>query len=755
MAFEKVYGTPVSFTTYTVGKINDYLGVDGIAGGYAYQQVAKQMSVSTRDGFNAGLMNQLKDAIEAQCPAEVLYMRFTYNSSVITAGNVTITDLALGIAFSSKADSLIIGSVFDAARSVGWFNEFYKACNMGMGTAVWAIYVIKAPPPPKPPVEPIVLPSLPWYASWITPVLQFLVAPITTVIQNLADINVAQGGNLDEIKGLRLELKKRDLPTRLFDPKDVNNPRNIVREAIAGQLPFLTRLINPAEYFAPGASDFDVAAKFPVWWAEANVTTNLLDVAAWVAEAATLGQIEAAGKFVDSLLAIFPLEALMSKVSMAQLEAAWVKPIQRQINAKWLPERPGMSDQMRMVSHGIITLDAFIDNMKGQGLAPEWTQRVWDVHFAHPGYAEINQAYWRGLIKDDELDGYLRLADLDPHFNETVWKPLMEAIPGTGELVNERTKEVIDQAEFEKGLSWWGMKGKWAARIWDAHFNPATWNDFLSAMRRKQTVSIPVAFGAPVTHTFGVDAGKDIDVIKQLSKLADYDERYWDFFKQRMYNDPSPRMSMWSYDIGVVSEEKLREIVHRYGYWPEDEKWYGDMLVHFQERPWVTKYLAAVASAYESGAIDAVELKKRVLAVPRNEAVADWIVKIEDVRKEITVKKPAGTVEKALTLADLKRALLENIITEDAFRIEMGVRGYPAGDIDIIVQLINLDKSAVEAGGRVVALTVTEILNAWRYGVITEDALRIQLATRGLAQDEISTLIETKKRQWSMVTGGD
>jgi hypothetical protein len=755
MAVEKVWGTPFAFTTYSVAALTDYLPETTVAGAYAYQQVKVGISIQQHITVYGGEASALKTAIESQTDAEVVYIKISWNEEQTGFTTFSIADLAVGFVFRSKSDSLILGSVLDAARTVSWFNLLFTLCKMGEGTAVYKAYILQEAAPKPPPVVPVVLPSLPWYASWLTPVLQFLANPITAIIDSLVKANVTQGGQLDEIKGLRLELKKRDLPTRLFDQADPNNARNIVREAISGQLPFLTRLINPEEYFAPGTADNAIAAKFSVWWAEANVTTDLLDVAAWVAEAATLGQIEAAGKFVDSLLAIFPLEALMSKVSMAQLDAAWVKPIQRQVNAKWLPERPGVGDFTRMRARGIIAPDVYTDDLKGQGFAPEWSQRLWDAHFPAPDYASVREAYWRGLVKPEQLDEYLMRADVDPRFNDTIWKPLLEAIPGTGELVNERTKEVIDQAEFEKGLGWWGVKGKWAQRVWDAHFAPATWNDFLSAMRRKQTVSIPVAFGAPVTHTFGVDAAKDIDVIKGLSKLADYDERYWDFFRQRMYNDPSPRMSMWSYDIGVVSEEKLREIVHRYGYLPEDEKWYGDMLVHFQERPWVTKYLMALSSAYIEGAIDAAELKKRVLAIPRNEAVAEWMIKISDVRKEIDAHAPAAEKEKLLGIGDLRRLTVEGIMDMDVFRSELTARGYSYEDAEYLVQLIQLDRVAEVEGKKTVTLSVVEWLNAWRYNVITEDKLRIELSLRGLPQDELETLIALKKKQWTISPGGD
>jgi hypothetical protein len=246
-----------------------------------------------------------------------------------------------------------------------------------------------------------------------------------------------------------------------------------------------------------------------------------------------------------------------------------------------------------------------------------------------------------------------------------------------------------------------------------------------------------------------------MEILQELSILVDYDNRYWDFFKQRVYNDPSYRMIMWGFESGAIDPVSVPDLVHRLGLRPEDEGWYTRFLMTFQERGWITKYIMALASAYIKGVFGADELKKRVLAIPRNEAVANWIIKIADVRKEIAASKAATAGERLLGLADLKAAFREDFMSADVFRAELGARGYDMKDIETMVLLIERDKNVIKAGGKVTGLSVTELLNAWRYGVMREDELRIELSLRGLDQTEITTLLETKKRQWSMIEGGD
>jgi hypothetical protein len=613
-------------------------------------------------------------------------------------------------------------------------------------------------PTPTPIMPPIEIPDLPWYASWLTPIIQYIAnygqSVMNYVFSSLNPIMQAA----DSILKLPKILGEDSVHIAALSMLQVTTSRNAITDAIAGQLPGLTRLINPETYFAPNTADNEIAAKFPVWWSEANTILNILNLTAWSAELATLGQVEAGIKFVDSTLDVFPLKGLMGRVSTAQLEAAWVKPIQRQINAKWLPERPDVNELINEVVKEVLTVEQFIDIMKGQGFAPEWSQRIWDAHFVQPAFQQLQRSYWRGYIKYEELPHYLKLFDLDPRYNEKLWMPLFEEIPPFPELINERVKEVTTQDQFEKGLAGWGFKGEWAKRIWDAHFVPATWMDFLTAMRRKLSVTIPVAEGAPQQHTFGADATRDIEIVKGLSVLADYDPRYWDFFKTRIYNDPSPRMSMWAYDAGAIDDVQMREIVHRYGYTPDAEAWFGDMLIKFQERPWVTRYLTALQTAYIDEAITAEELEKRVIAIPRNKNIAAWMVKIADVRKEILAAKPSAASQKLLTASDLRAAYMLNIIDTDKLRAELLLQGYQLSDIEILVELVNEQKQAVVEGGMKKGLTISELFDAMRYEFKTEEQVQTELMLRGMALDDAQTLIKTRKAKWVMggqVPGGD
>lgn len=504
-------------------------------------------------------------------------------------------------------------------------------------------------------------------------------------------------------------------------------------------------------YFKPettlGALEAELQFWFTKAWQMADKYTTAREIGAF---STLVSGVNVAEYKIKEEEEIWGFTKEMGKINEVIYDIAINERVRQRTNLYYPFKIPDATELINEVVKEVITLDDFKGFMRMQGFAEGHSQHIWDAHYIQPAFQQLQRSYWRGYIKLEELPYYLKLFDLDPRYNEKLWMPLFEEIPPFQELVNERVKEVTTQEQFEKGLAGWGYKGESAKRIWDAHFMPASWTDFLTAMRRKQTVTIPVAEGAPQQHTFGVDAARDIEVVKALSVLADYDPRYWDFFKTRIYGDPSPRMSMWAYDAGAIDEAQMREMVHRYGYTPDAEKWYGDMLIKFQERPWVTRYLTALQTAYIDEAITAEELEARVVAIPRNKSIAAWMVKIADVRKEILAKKPSAESQKLLTDSDLKKGYLLNIIDSDKLRAELMLRGYQLADIEILIEVINEEKQATLEGGMKKGLTIAELFDAMRYEFKTEQQVLTELLLRGMTMDDAQTLISVRKAKWVM-----
>lgn len=399
---------------------------------------------------------------------------------------------------------------------------------------------------------------------------------------------------------------------------------------------------------------------------------------------------------------------------------------------------------------GVISEPQYNTFMAINGFDQTKAELIYNSHYALPDINTIIRSARRGKITEAELSQYFRYADLDPRFDETLWKPLMEEIPATNELINQRVKEVITQETFNNAMKYYGFAPEWSQRIWDAHFNPATWTDFLTAMRRKLTVTIPHAEGSPTQHTFGLDEGKDLEVIRELSLLVDYDPRYQSFFDTRIYNDPTPRMAQWGFESGVLDEEGVRNIVHRYGFTPDTEKWYGDMLLHFRDRAWNNRYLTQLMSNYVNDALTYEELEQKVLEATHSITIAETMKKIGDLRKDLQAKAQASGTEKAISTSELKQMYFYKIKSPEEFRTDMQLRGYSDKDITDIINLFNIQYEQIVSGGRKEGLTVAELFDAYRYEEIDEQELKTNLLLRGMTELDANTLIASKKKKWNI-----
>jgi hypothetical protein len=641
------------------------------------------------------------------------------------------------------------------------------------------------PPPAKPPepapVLPVVeIPDLPWYAAWLRPLIEYLAnfggAVINYVVQTLrvgdafnAIINFPQklidtltgnaGKALKDVGAASVVHATNTIADVKSGSSDWMKPfedalhgigENLAKDAYIGD--YTNKMKNEA------LSGGEAVLKLNEYAEKVRTAVLDADIINAATSAASLGQYNFISPIINDVIELLGVKEISVKAYMAPFERLVVQPSEYQFNA-WFPtKQPDLGSLMDMASKRIVEHDYFLLQCNMLGFNNFWAEKLWKTASQVPGLGDIITAYYREGWTDEKLAEILAKTNIDPTWFGEVWTKIKDLIPPYPDLINMRVKEVISQKDFEKFLLQARYKKEWATRLWDAHFAPATWMDFLTAWRRKETVSIPHAEGAATIHKFGDDLARDVAVLQELSVLVDYDPRYWDFFKTRMYNDPSPRMSMWAYETGTVTEPQLRSVVHRYGYTPDTEQWFGDMLVHFQERPWITRYLTALQAEYIDGVIDAAELEKRVLAIPRNKEVAKWITKIADVRKEMLAAKPGAEKQQLLNAADLRKMYVLDIIDTDKLRAELLLRGYQLMDIEILIELIKEEKQATMEGGMKKGLTISELFDAMRYEFKTEDEVRTELQLRGMAFHDAEVLIKTRKAKWvvgGQVPGGD
>jgi hypothetical protein len=304
-------------------------------------------------------------------------------------------------------------------------------------------------------------------------------------------------------------------------------------------------------------------------------------------------------------------------------------------------------------------------------------------------------------------------------------------IPNYNDLVNMRVKEKITEVEFKGFLSLQGYSNFWAGKIWDAHFNAPNLNDVLTAWRRGS-----------------IDEAR----VDELMVLIDLDPFYKGVFDTRKYIDPPVNMARFMFETGAINSDRVADLVHRAGYSESDAKAVVDYILKFQERRYRTRILTALATGRAYGAFNDEDIRAEVKALGQTDAVADLIIRLADVRAKTEMARITHPKPRLLSLGELKRGFMHNVVDEDAIRTELLTRGYELGQVDLLVSVMNADKVVDVAGGKKAALTVSELKQAFQYSEIGEDALRQTLLLRGLDLSEVDMLINTWKKSWGVVS---
>jgi len=312
------------------------------------------------------------------------------------------------------------------------------------------------------------------------------------------------------------------------------------------------------------------------------------------------------------------------------------------------------------------------------------------------------------------------------HYYNSLYQP---NIPSYQDLVNMRVKEKITQPEFEQNLAYQGYSPLWAGKIWDAHFIPPSLNDFITAWRR-----------GLITET----------QLDEYMILVDLDPLFKSVFDTRKYVTPTLSLARYMFETGAIDAAKVEEIVRLEGYGPEYAPHVTNFIVGFQGRRWRTRYLQALATGFVRGVRTEENVHTAVLEAGYTEDVAKWLIESSKVRLDIEKAKGTGGAAKLLSEGELKRLYAKNHLSADQLRTELQLRGYSTGDVDLLIVMLDEEKVVVSAGGTKVALSVPELLSAMRFGIMTEDAVSVELQLRGLSLGEVGVLLATKKAQWGM-----
>lgn len=195
---------------------------------------------------------------------------------------------------------------------------------------------------------------------------------------------------------------------------------------VAAWQPVTTALAAPAGSIDPGlarqtAQSHELAGH--LLWAGLFAATT-------AAEAVTLGQMDISLSGVWNEPYIQAMLKTTEEIISMPTEIGIITPLRYQLNAEYTPNLPSPQDMIRfMVKEAwfpekqVEMPEQFIQWMKWLGYSEAWTRLYWGAHWELPSVTQVFTMLHRKLIDIEQVDAYLKLADIEPS-----WRPLLREI---------------------------------------------------------------------------------------------------------------------------------------------------------------------------------------------------------------------------------------------------------------------------------------------------------------------------------------
>ncbi len=356
------------------------------------------------------------------------------------------------------------------------------------------------------------------------------------------------------------------------------------------------------------------------------------------------------------------------------------------------------------------------------GLGEQTLRDYWAAHWNLPGPSQVYTMLHRGLIDAGAVDRYLKAADFAP-----IWRQNLASIsynvPGRIDLRRMFAAGVIDEARVLKGYQDLGYNPDDARILTDFAKKQAAGQDkdlprnVITKAYRERALARDAAAGE--LEGLGFD-GEQAEFLLDLEDLAVAEE------------DAALEEDIIEADFkaGLLAEGPARSALAELGR-SQDRI---DLLI----RRWAnrkavktaTLSVAQVQRAFREGRLTDQAALGRFSALGYNPVDAGEL--LADARPDVAVTEPPE-----LSLAQLFRALREDLLNEDQLRGRLQRRGYSPDDLQVLLDLATPDQPAAEPA----ELTKADIRALLRAQLIDSSQAQARLASKGLVQDDIDLLL--------------
>lgn len=184
-----------------------------------------------------------------------------------------------------------------------------------------------------------------------------------------------------------------------------------------------------------------------------------------------------------------------------------------------------------------------------------------------------------------------------------------------------------------------------------------------------------------------------------------------------------------AYKIGDLTEQDLRERLAAMDYSAADVGVLVSQIRYEPPVPAAQLSLDQLRTALQTGQLEEMQVRLELEGRRFSRADADLLI------IQMRAAPPPPTAQ--LNIGQLRTAYQLGDIAEDILRAELGNRGYKSGDVSLLVSQFRVAPPPPPP-----TLSVSQLTAAWLRNILTEGALRDELAARGYAAADVTRLVE-------------
>lgn len=400
----------------------------------------------------------------------------------------------------------------------------------------------------------------------------------------------------------------------------------------------------------------------------------------------------------------------------------WVKQLKVQF-----PEPYRLAE---MASKGIMPEEEMIKYMSYFGLTGQHGKMWTEAQLMRPTLGMLNSMFWRKAIKEDEWQYHLRRTGFSTAAIEQL-ESLRYVIPPLPDLITMAVREAFGKHTYEEQMpaliEWGGKMGltsDWVERYWYAHWDRIALREMYSNLWREHWTE---------------------DEFMRMLRIKDVHPDDREAILRVAYLPPSIRELGYGYDMNVYNRPDIVKYRKMGGLSPLDAELSADSLIRYRQAAELGAIRREWLWLYSRERISENEFRVALIDTGLRLEMVDLWVQRGDLQI-IRFKKGTITEEGRLTTAtEAVWAFKNKLRDEDWLRARLKDLDWTPDRIELAVEkawLQRIEIPIVEPDVKYKGLTLSQLQQLYRRGILGLDALRARIVEMGYKPEVADLLVE-------------